>query len=281
MDGTNAGNFLQGEGGGEGEDRETRGKKVGKKDGPLALTLNLFVVCFLEIPTRAALEAFKALLAEALVDATTIFVWEKVTSGDPPLLRRPIPVFSRRRPLLTKMSRSAIQHKLARQYREGVLPTSDPLQILDDLRVEPPPRGALELYGSARTLNLEPALLSSIASCPYFRDTLSTFESVEELMEHMGGGGLKHLEPWELTSPRRPSPAFCALVRLGTLRPTTRQVERCLEWGGGGAGVYVRCVAILLLRYAAPPEELWGWVEGSVVDETPVMAAAGPGGGGG
>lgn len=82
MDGTNAGNFLQGEGGGEGEDRETRGKKVGKKDGPLALTLNLFVVCFLEIPTRAALEAFKALLAEALVDATTMMGRSEGYCGD-------------------------------------------------------------------------------------------------------------------------------------------------------------------------------------------------------
>jgi hypothetical protein len=34
--------------------------------------LNLFVVCFFETPTRAALEAFKALLADALVDGTTI-----------------------------------------------------------------------------------------------------------------------------------------------------------------------------------------------------------------
>jgi len=185
------------------------------------------------------------------------------------------------------MSRSALAHSMRKHMAAagGGPVNSDPLHLVDRLlESAPAPRDALALHGNARTLNIDGILVQHIAGSAYFRDVCVPLETVEALCEHVGGGAVRHLEPYQPgAAPRAPSPAFCALLRLGTLRPTARQVERMLSWPAGahgGCGAFVRAVAALLLRYAAPPGELWAWLAAPAEDEARLVVAAGAGGGG-
>ena len=55
---------------------------------------------------------------------------------------------------------------------------------------------------------------------------------------------------------KTPSTAFCLLLRLLTMRCTTKQMEQMLNHVDSP---YIRCIGFLYLRYASEPKELWDW----------------------
>jgi len=184
------------------------------------------------------------------------------------------------------MSRSAIAHSMMRQLAQsgGAPVSADPLALVDKLISSASSRHALAFYGNSRTLNIEALLAQHIAASAYFRDVCAPLASVEALCEHVAGGAVRHFDPYEPRgSPRPPSPAFCLLLRLGTLQPTETQVERMLLWPlgvRGGCGAYVRALAVLLLRYVSAPAELWSWLAAPAEDDSRLAVSAGAGGGG-
>ncbi len=59
-----------------------------------------------------------------------------------------------------------------------------------------------------------------------------------------------------IESTKTPSTAFCLLLRLLTMRCTTKQMEQMLNHVDSP---YIRCIGFLYLRYASEPKELWDW----------------------
>ena len=75
-------------------------------------------------------------------------------------------------------------------------------------------------------------------------------------------------EPWSAGTSRLASTAFCLLYKLFTMNVTRNQMFALLNHKDSP---YIRCLGFLHLRYTAPPEDLWDWME-PYLDDMEVFA---------
>ena len=104
-------------------------------------------------------------------------------------------------------------------------------------------------------------IYKQVLASEYFKALyiMKTFEKVLEVIEK----NVRYVEPWAEAATRRPSSAYCLLVKLFTLKLTENQVNTMLDH----ENTYVRAMAALYLRYGASTLHkdmldtfLWRWL---------------------
>jgi len=129
-------------------------------------------------------------------------------------------------------------------------------------RQEDPPKGPLFARG-AEPYNLHPLVFKQVSECEYFKCLypLKTVARVVAVVEEK----VRYVEPFAETAARRPSSAFCLLVKLFTLQLTELQVHSLLDH----ASAYVRALGALYVRFGVPEQTeraLWRWL-GPLTDD--------------
>ena len=152
-------------------------------------------------------------------------------------------------------------------------------------------RNVLPVHGNEKTMNLNSLILTNIQQSNYFRNTLYSIKTFNELIDEIWEN-VKHCEPWERAS-RKVSPsnsesiyynclplfqvgnqtgmcgsvrgvgaggiistAFCCLYKLLTLRPTRKQLMSMIKYKDAP---FIRAIGLLYVRYTQPPDQLWTW----------------------
>ena len=116
--------------------------------------------------------------------------------------------------------------------------------------------GRLPVHGNSATFNINSLLHQNIIEADYFRALyqLTTYHQVIDEVH----AAVTHVEPWAAGTSRRPSTAFCLLLKFMLMRLTRRQMEGLLDTSDSPL---VRALGLLHLRYTAPPAELYAWYE--------------------
>lgn len=165
-------------------------------------------------------------------------------------------------------------------------------------------KNILSVYGNEKTMNLNSLILTNIQQSNYFRNTLYSIKTFNELMDEIWEN-VKHCEPWERTNRKVSfillffvlltliyhinslsnqmgtpsgmcgsvrgvgtggiiSTAFCCLYKLLTLRPTRKQVNTMIKYKDAP---FIRAIGFLFIRFTQPPDQLWTWFSKFLSDE--------------
>lgn len=126
----------------------------------------------------------------------------------------------------------------------------------------------LEIWGNETTYNVNPILHTNICQSDYFKNLCKDVKTFPRLLDEIYNE-VNHLEPFTAGSQRMPSTAFCILFRAFTMRLTTKQLTTMLNHSDSP---FIRCVALLYLRYTCEPKELWSWFEPLTEDQEKIKA---------
>jgi len=120
--------------------------------------------------------------------------------------------------------------------------------------------------------NIEQLLCDTILSSEYFKSLyrFNKLESVvEEFIKHA-----KNLEPRIPNLSTKASTCFCILYKILSLKPTCSQLQQIMLHPDSR----VRCLGLLLIRYALKPTLLWQYFEEHLHDQEEVKCGASQGG---
>eukprot|EP00668_Euglena_longa_P044308 GGOE01058915.1.p1 GENE.GGOE01058915.1~~GGOE01058915.1.p1 ORF type:complete len:496 (-),score=91.83 GGOE01058915.1:359-1846(-) len=152
----------------------------------------------------------------------------------------------------------------------------------------------LPMQGNVEKANMDDRLWQNIQDCNFYK-SLFEYKTYEEIIEkaedsakyinawgdhaatqkrgsHMivaaasGAAHLAGMRGW-VHQHHQPSPAWCLMYKLHTLRVTKDQVEGML----GHANPCVRCMALVYLRLVLPPIHLWEYFEDHVNDQEELL----------
>jgi len=139
----------------------------------------------------------------------------------------------------------------------------------------------LPVWGSERTMNLNPLILTNIQTSHYFKTNLFELKTYHEVVDEIYYK-VQHLEPWEKGSRKTGgqtgmcggvrgvgaggivSTAYCLLFKLFTLKLTRKQLIGLITHCDSP---YIRGLGFMYIRYTQPPPDLWGWFEPYMEDE--------------
>jgi pre-mRNA-splicing factor 38B len=113
-----------------------------------------------------------------------------------------------------------------------------------------------------RSYNLNSMLATNIAQSDYFKSLLEV-KRFDDMLDEIWNS-VEHLEPMALGKARMPSTAFTILYRLFTMRLTSTQLQRMLDYK---ENALTRGLGFLYLRFVHPPDKLWDWFE-KYIDDT-------------
>eukprot|EP01156_Anaeramoeba_ignava_P021394 Anaeramoba_ignava/c18934_g1_i2.p1 GENE.c18934_g1_i2~~c18934_g1_i2.p1 ORF type:complete len:172 (+),score=51.24 c18934_g1_i2:122-637(+) len=112
---------------------------------------------------------------------------------------------------------------------------------------------ALEISGNSKTMNLPQTHLHPIQVSQYFKGLfkLKTYHEVIDEIYYQ----VDHLEPWVPFS-KEPSPAFCLMYKLFTLKMTKKQMKGLVTHKDSP---FIRAIGFLYLRFSYPLEKILDW----------------------
>ncbi|XP_034234160.1 pre-mRNA-splicing factor 38B isoform X2 [Thrips palmi] len=149
----------------------------------------------------------------------------------------------------------------------------------------------LPVWGSDRTMNMNPLILTNIQSSHYFKVNLYELKTYHEVIDEIYYK-VQHLEPWEKGSRKTAgqtgmcggvrgvgaggivSTAYCLLYKLFTLKLTRKQVNGLITHTDSP---YIRGLGFMYIRYTQPPADLWDWYDEYLEDEEELDVKAGGG----
>lgn len=157
--------------------------------------------------------------------------------------------------------------------------------------------GRNEDYDQSPTYNMNPLLVRTIRTSPFFRESLSTVRSWDEFLDYVAAmsddvlaseGCMPWLYSHKATRVNQsaslrgvasdsgaPSTLFCLVLRGFALMSGLEQMKALIA---NRDSPVPRVLALLMLRFACPPGELLSWFKRSFADETPItpMGRRGP-----
>ena len=122
----------------------------------------------------------------------------------------------------------------------------------------------IEIWGNSSTMNLSPYPHKKILSSAYFK-SLYEYKTYHEVLELIKN--IKYIHPFtDAESSGSPSIAFSLLLKLHTLKLSYKQINGMLYQKD--QPVIVKAMALLYVRFAIHPDEMWNYFKDFVNDET-------------
>ena len=122
----------------------------------------------------------------------------------------------------------------------------------------------IEIWGNSSTMNLSPYLHKKILSSAYFK-SLYEYKTYHEVLELIKN--IKYIHPFtDAESSGSPSIAFSLLLKLHTLKLSYKQINGMLYQKD--QPVIVKAMALLYVRFAIHPDEMWNYFKDFVNEET-------------
>lgn len=130
-------------------------------------------------------------------------------------------------------------------------------------------RSALPLWGNDDSFHWNPLLLRNTIHSAYFQKSCENLHDWNAIIDEIYYQ-VKSLVPTSVD--KRPSTAFCLLLRLLCLRMTEKQLDLTLSHADSP---YIRAIGFLYLRYVGVPEDVWRWIEPYLYDQEELEVEAG------